>query len=95
MYALDVYNDKYSAANPEEQSAQQLVASGMTVEKYFVLWEADLSQADEPPDTILAWHKEVPEYGGYVCRLDGRVTLMTVDEYKAAKRAPMAERIDE
>ena len=58
-----------------------------------LLYGATLPDTDEDPGhadsrEVLAYHKEVPESGGYVLLLNRTVKKMTAEEFKAAPRPP-------
>lgn len=52
--------------------------------KYVVVWDVP-TKADEK--TIILYEKDAPTRGGFVATLDGEVTKMTPQEFRAAPKA--------
>lgn len=62
--------------------------SGAVVLSYGVpMTDTNEGAAVTPSEDVLAYEKKVPDEGGQVLLLDRRIRTMTVDEFKAAKKA--------
>lgn len=55
--------------------------------EYVVNWSVDITGTSEDRNRILAYHKEVPEHGGYVCYGLGEVKKLTAEEFASEPQA--------
>lgn len=68
----------------DNQTIYPAGVQGLQSGEYVVLFGTDLNAS---PDAVLAYHKNVPNEGGWVVLANGTVKHMTADEFKAAPKA--------
>ena len=70
--------------NPENNTRCK---SALKTDEYVVIWSYDVAKdLSRNGNLILAYHKAVPENGGYVCFADGAVELLTREQFEATAK---------
>ena len=90
LYSAYFFQNGRPPANADELIAHGTDSSGeitsnalkqVSSDELIVQWSVSMRGAGLQPELILAYHKNVPDEGGYVCLLDGRVVKLEKGEF--------------
>lgn len=73
---------------PGNAAASSRSKTALESGEYVVLWSYDVTaDFSRNGETVLAYHRDVPQRGGYVGFADGMVKLLTAEQFAAAPKA--------
>ena len=84
---LASFEDAFDTLPSHQQRRSRCIAA-LDSGDYVISWSYDLREGlDRNAEFILAYHRDVPDAGGYVVYADAMVKLVTASEFASASKA--------